>query len=160
MGGTAGIESGLAAPVFLFDENITGVGKALRWVWANRIRLVEEEAGLGRSADDLTDIIPWCAARRATLFSFDRGFVQRADYLEAIRQAQISVVLVQQPRRPRKPRTHQEILWMVARALVLLDRGAAKLEPLMTISAAGLPKPFLPRGAPVDRRRREPDRGP
>ena len=122
MGGTAENESGLN-PLFLFDENITGVGRAVRWVWRDRIRLVQDEPGLGRGADDLRDVIPWCAAHRATLFSFDRGFVQQTDYVQAVEQGGVRVVLVQQPRKPKTPRTHAEILWMVARALVLLDRG-------------------------------------
>lgn len=141
MGGTTENEGGLATPLFLFDENITGVGRALRWVWGNLIRLVDEERDLGRGADDFRDVIPWCAAHGAILFSFDRGFVQRPDYIQAVEQAGVRVVLVQQPRKPKRPRTHAEILWMVARALVLLERGTAKLEgSFATISAAGLPK--------------------
>lgn len=105
------------------------------------MRLVEEERDLGRGTDDLRDIIPWCAAHGATLFSFDRGFVQRSDYVRAVQQAGIRVVLVVQPLRARRPRSHAEILWMVGRALVVLDRGTAKLEgSFTTISAAGLPK--------------------
>ena len=71
MGGEPG-EGGLTSSrLFLFDENLTPVGRALAQVYREEVRVVATVTELGRGADDDRHIIPWCFANNAVWVTKD-----------------------------------------------------------------------------------------
>lgn len=55
---------------FLFDENITSIGRALAHVY-EQVVVLEDTEGLGRGADDEKHIIPWCVEHNAVWVTRD-----------------------------------------------------------------------------------------
>lgn len=55
---------------FLFDENVTPIGRALANIYPT-ITVSQDTEGLGRGADDEAHIIPWCRAHDAVWVTKD-----------------------------------------------------------------------------------------
>jgi hypothetical protein len=55
---------------FLFDENVTSIGRALAHVY-EQVVVLEDTDGLGRGADDDKHIIPWCVEHQAVWVTKD-----------------------------------------------------------------------------------------
>jgi hypothetical protein len=56
--------------LFLFDENVTSIGRALAHVY-EQVVVLEDTEGLGRGADDEKHIIPWCVEHQAVWVTKD-----------------------------------------------------------------------------------------
>ena len=61
----------LASRLFLFDENVTPIGRALRAVYPTQVAVSQDVPELGRGADDEIHVIPWLLERNAVWVTQD-----------------------------------------------------------------------------------------
>lgn len=100
-------EGGLTprSPLFLFDENVTPVGRALTHVY-DVVVVSEDTDGLGRGADDEEHIIPWCVANNAVWVTKDWQRKRNPEMARQLQRRGVSVAWFR-PRRSREATLRQ-----------------------------------------------------
>lgn len=80
-----------SARLFLFDENVTPIGRALLHVYRRLIVVSEDVPDLGRGAQDEEHIIPWCVEHNAVWVTKDWRRKRNREQARALYERGVSV---------------------------------------------------------------------
>ncbi|MEA2638900.1 MAG: hypothetical protein QOF51_294 [Chloroflexota bacterium] len=103
---------------FLYDENLTFVGRALAHVFRDIIAVSADLPELGRGAKDEEHIIPWLVEHRAVWVTKDWQRARNRAYARQLHDLGVSAAWF----RPtgRHELRAEEFLWVAAKAMLVL----------------------------------------
>lgn len=132
-------ESSLSAQTarLLFDENLTGLGKALRWVYKSE-RIVLSLEQLGQGAPD-ADIIRFCRDNSVVWVTRDWAAAEVDQRVAQLKADGVSAWWLRQEHGKRQMRRREQ-LWIAARDIdnVILAVETASSLPLYLASSIGV----------------------